>query len=81
MIAFFVFSIMGFYPVTPGIPLATVGSSVFEEVTIDLQNGKTLTFASQVPSAENKRIQSAMFSRKTMKIHGFHMLILWRAVP
>ncbi len=40
MSAFVVFSMMGFYPVTPGIPTYDIGSPVFDKVTIHLQNGK-----------------------------------------
>lgn len=39
--SFVVFSMMGFYPVTPGLPMYVIGSPVFEEQTIQLSNGKT----------------------------------------
>jgi predicted alpha-1,2-mannosidase len=42
MTAFVVFSSMGFYPITPGLPIYTIGSPVFEDVTIDLPGGKNL---------------------------------------
>ena len=42
MSAFVVFSMMGFYPVTPGVPVYDLGSPVFDRVTIRLHNGKTL---------------------------------------
>ena len=34
---FVVFSSMGFYPVTPGIPVFNIGSPVFTDVTVKLQ--------------------------------------------
>jgi len=37
MSAFVVFSMMGFYPVTPGIPTYDVGSPVLDKVTIHLK--------------------------------------------
>ena len=40
MSAFVVFSMMGFYPVTPGIPTYDIGSPVFDKTTIHLKNGK-----------------------------------------
>ncbi len=40
MTAFVVFSSMGFYPITPGQPEYTIGSPVFEKVSIALPNGK-----------------------------------------
>ena len=42
MSAFVVFSMLGFYPVTPGIPVYDVGSPVFDKATIHLKNGKRL---------------------------------------
>ena len=43
MSAFVVFSMMGFYPVTPGIPTYDIGSPVFEKTTIHLAMAKTLS--------------------------------------
>ena len=59
MTAFVVFSSMGFYPVTPGLPVYTIGSPVFEEVNIQLDNGKTFTMKAKNCSKVNKYIQSA----------------------
>lgn len=39
MSAFVVFSMMGFYPVTVGMPVYDIGSPVFTRVTIHLKNG------------------------------------------
>jgi predicted alpha-1,2-mannosidase len=71
MTAFVVFSMMGFYPVTPGIPWYTVGSPVFEEVTIRLENGRTFTVKAEGASKENKYVQSAEFNGKTMESPWF----------
>jgi predicted alpha-1,2-mannosidase len=43
MTAFVVFSMMGFFPVTPGVPVYNIGSPVFTKVTINLPDGKLLT--------------------------------------
>jgi predicted alpha-1,2-mannosidase len=59
MSAFVVFSSMGFYPVTPGIPVYTIGSPVFSRVTITLDNGKQFTLIAHNCSGVNKYIQSA----------------------
>jgi len=59
MTAFVVFSSMGFYPVTPGIPVFTIGSPVFSNVTIALSNGKKFTMKANNCSVTNKYIQSA----------------------
>ena len=57
--AFAVFSAMGFYPVTAGVPAYTFGSPIFSKVTIRLENGKTFVLEAPKADAENKYIQSA----------------------
>ena len=71
MTAFVVFSMMGFYPVTPGLPWYTVGSPVFEETSIDLPNGKQFTVIAENASPVNKYIQSAAFNGHFMEIPWF----------
>jgi predicted alpha-1,2-mannosidase len=58
MSAFVVFSMMGFYPVTPGIPVYDVGSPVFDKTTIHLKNGKDFVIVAKDNSHENKYVQS-----------------------
>ena len=64
MTAFVVFSMMGFYPVTPGLPMYVIGSPVFEEQTIQLGNGKTFRVVCHNYAPENKYIQSAKLNGK-----------------
>lgn len=59
MSAFVVFSMMGFYPVTPGLPMYNIGSPFFGEVKMDIGNGKTFTVKAVDYSPSNKYIQSA----------------------
>ena len=59
MSAFVVFSSMGFYPVTPGIPRYTIGSPVFEKVTIDLPGDRSFSVVAHGCSRINKYIQRA----------------------
>lgn len=59
MTSFVVFSYMGFYPVTPGMPVYNIGSPVFDDVRIDLGNGKFFEVEAINNSPENKYIQSA----------------------
>ena len=59
MSAFVVFSCMGIYPVTPGLPVYNIGSPVFKQVTIHLHNGKAFVINAKNVSGENKYIQSA----------------------
>ncbi len=67
MTAFVVFSSMGFNPVTPGIPVYTIGSPVFEEVEIKLHNGNTFRMVAHNCSVRNKYIQSAKLNGKPLK--------------
>jgi len=66
MTAFVVFSSMGFYPVTPGLPLYNIGSPLFEEVKISLENGKIFTIKATGCSVKNKYIQSAKLNGQTL---------------
>lgn len=66
MSAFVVFSSMGFYPVTPGIPEYTIGSPVFENVSISLPNKKQFTVIAHNSSVVNKYIQQAKFNGKPL---------------
>ena len=59
MSAWLVFSTMGFYPVTPGIPCYVLGSPAFEEVTIDVGKNQTFTLRGEGNAEENGYIQSA----------------------
>jgi len=65
MTAFVVFSYMGFYPVTPGMPVYNIGSPIFDDVKVDLGNGKFFELEAINNSAENKYIQSATLNGKT----------------
>ena len=66
MTSWVVFSSMGFYPVTPGLPIYTIGSPLFEKVSIDLDNGKTFTVIAKNSSKKNKYIQSAKLNGKVL---------------
>jgi len=59
MSAFVVFSAMGFYPVTPGMPVYNIGSPLFRTVRIKLGNGKVFEIEVRNYSKKNKYIQSA----------------------
>lgn len=58
MSAFVVFSMLGFYPVTPGIPAYDVGSPIFTKATIHLKNGKDFVIIAHNTSRNNKYVQS-----------------------
>jgi predicted alpha-1,2-mannosidase len=58
MSAFVVFSMMGLYPVTPGVPVYNLASPVFDRISIRLHNGKTFSIVCPHNSKDNKYIQS-----------------------
>ena len=64
MSAFVVFSSLGFYPVTPGLPVYSIVSPVFEKSSIRLPNNKTFTVIARGANAENKYIQKAFLNGK-----------------
>lgn len=66
MSSFVVFSQMGFYPVTPGLPGYSIGSPFFDRVEIDLGNGKIFEIEALNNSPENKYIQSATLNGKAL---------------
>ena len=70
MSAFYVFSALGFYPVSPGVPVYTIGSPLFDKSEIQLANGKVFTVIAHGVSWENKYIQSA-------KLNGVEYAKTW----
>ena len=64
--SWYVFSAMGFYPVTPGNGLYAIGSPFFEKIQIKLPDGKTFNVKAVDASKRNKYIQSAKLNGKEM---------------
>jgi len=62
MTSFVVFSMLGFFPVTPGIPIYNIGSPVFSEASIQLPSGRTFTVKALNNSKTNVYIKSAMLN-------------------
>lgn len=61
--AWYVFSAIGFYPVTPASDQYVIGAPLFKNITLKLQNGKEVSIQAAQNSAQNKYI-------KTMKYNG-----------
>lgn len=59
MTSFVVFSSLGIYPVTPGMPVYNIGSPIFPQAKVHLSNGNTFTIVAKNASDRNKYIQSA----------------------
>jgi len=64
MSAFVVFSQLGFYPVTPGVAAYNIGSPVFKNAVVHLENGNDFIISTKNYSKENKYIQSAKLNGK-----------------
>ncbi len=71
MSSFLVFTMMGFFPVTPGIPVYAIGCPFFEEATINLPGDKKFTVKARGVSKENKYIQSARLNGKPLERSWF----------
>lgn len=64
MSAWYIFSSLGFYSVTPGSNQYIIGSPLFEKATIHLENGKSFTVQAKNNSPENKYIKSIKLNGK-----------------
>ncbi len=64
MSAFVVFSMLGFYPVTPGLPVYNIGSPTFSRSKIRLPHGKTFEIIAENCSETNKYITGAKLNGK-----------------
>ncbi len=62
--AWYVFSSLGFYPVTPGVNQYVIGSPLFRKATLSLENGETFTISSDNNAPDNYYIQSARLNEK-----------------
>ncbi len=58
MSAWYIFSSLGFYPVTPGSPYYALGSPLVQKAIIHLENGNTLTITANNQSRENVYVKS-----------------------
>ncbi|MBL4663725.1 MAG: glycoside hydrolase family 92 protein, partial [Flavobacteriaceae bacterium] len=67
MSAWYIFSSLGFYPVTPGSPNYALGSPLVQEAIIHLNNDKTLTIIAKNQSKENIYVQSVSVNGQTLE--------------
>ena len=68
--AWYIFSALGFYPVTPGVPEYVFGSPLFKKATINLQNGKKFTIYAEGNNHKNHYI-------KSLKLNGVNYNKTW----
>lgn len=68
--AWYVFSSLGFYPVTPASDQYVIGAPLFKKVTIQLENGKSIIINASENSDQNRYI-------KGLKINGKNYTKNW----
>jgi len=62
--AWYVFTAMGFYPVTPATDEYVLGSPIFDKVIISLKSGKKIIIETKNNADQNRYIQSMKFNGK-----------------
>lgn len=62
--AWYVFSSLGFYPVTPASDQYVIGAPLFKKVTIELENGKNITINAPQNGDQNRYIRGMKINRK-----------------
>lgn len=70
--AWYIFSSLGFYPVTPVSDHYYVGLPLFKEANIYLENGKTLKIKADKKPQNGSRIESIQFNQKAIKDYQFN---------
>ncbi|MBT8257467.1 MAG: GH92 family glycosyl hydrolase [Bacteroidia bacterium] len=67
MSAWYVFSSLGFYPVTPGTNQYIIGTPLFDKATINLENGKQFTIVAHDLSSRNIYIESTRMNGEKLE--------------
>jgi predicted alpha-1,2-mannosidase len=67
MSAWYIFSSLGFYPITPGSSDYVLGSPLIAEAVIELGNGKRLTILANNQSATNVYVDNIIVNGKTLE--------------
>jgi predicted alpha-1,2-mannosidase len=69
MSAWYIFSVLGFYPVAPASDRYEIGSPAVLSAVISLENGKRITIGTKNQSAKNVYIQKILVNGKEWKEH------------
>lgn len=75
MSAWYILSAMGFYQVNPSVPVYTFGTPIFDEVKINLENGKTFTIRQDMTAGERAKAlaigkESEFHYIKSVRLNG-----------
>lgn len=68
--AWYVFSALGFYPVTPAHPEYVTAAPLFKHAEISFENGKKLTINAPENSAERRYVKYSSFNGKELKTNA-----------
>jgi putative alpha-1,2-mannosidase len=74
--AWYVFSALGFYPVTPGSNEYVLGVPMFKKAFITLENGKKIDILAPENSSLNRYAESIGFNNKTVMRKLDHSLLV-----
>jgi predicted alpha-1,2-mannosidase len=64
--SWYIFSALGFYPVTPGQPVYALGSPLFDRATLHLENGKMFTVEAVKNSPRDIYVQSVSLNGQAL---------------
>jgi len=64
--AWYVFSSLGFYPVTPGTNQYVFGSPLFDRMTLTFENGKKMVISAQSNSSKNIYVQDIVLNGRSL---------------
>lgn len=67
--AWYVFSAMGFYPVTPGTGEYVLGSPLFKKVSLKLSDGKVMVIEAPKNNDANIYVERVLLNGKTLKVN------------
>lgn len=62
--AWYVFSALGFYPVTPAVDQYVLGAPLFKKITLKLENGKQVVINAPANNADNRYIRGLKMNSK-----------------
>lgn len=69
--AWYVFSAMGFYPVSPATDEYVLGAPLFKSVKVNLENGKSILIKSMNNSKDNRYVKSVKLGKKVYSKNYF----------
>jgi len=69
--AWYVYSAMGFYPVTPGVSQYVIGAPLFKKIIISLENGNKIEINAANNSADNRYVEGINYNGKSYSKNYF----------